>query len=356
MKKFLSSTVKAFFLGSLLLLTTLFAEAQIVPCTIQKVITLPTEYGNFGHLTVTRNAIQHPDLTVPAPVSVFVPGNATAQNRRPVVFFAHGFGGFDYRFYEGLLRQLTSNGYIVVFAPYTPNLFTTHANRYQQMWFGFQIAVERYSNLMDTSRIGFAGHSYGAGALPEMTKRGVAQGWGSNGLFIFSMAPWYSWGSDFSSIPAKAKLVVQIYWEDGTNEHLIAQNDLWKKLNHLTERKWQTVRSAQCRCSLKAGHSVPVTSGEQGTSDSGGDLNAQDYWSVWRRLHALSDYTFNNNAAAKDIAFGVDARSGRWRFCALRPVTPLEATDAPVVNPNQEATFRWANKCAFADPGTPCSL
>ncbi len=356
MKIFLSSTVKAFFLGSLLLLTALFAEAQIVPCTIQKVITLPTEYGNFGQLTVTRNAIQHPDSTVPTPVSVFVPGNATAQNRRPVVFFAHGFGGFDYRFYEGLLRQLTSNGYIVVFAPYTPNLFTTHANRYQQMWSGFQIAVERYSNLMDTSRVGFAGHSYGAGALPEMTKRGVAQGWGNNGLFIFSMAPWYSWGSDFSSIPAKAKLVVQIYWEDGTNEHLIAQNDLWKKLNHLTERKWQTVRSAQCRCSLKAGHSVPVTSGEQGTSDSGGDLNAQDYWSVWRRLHALSDYTFNNNAAAKDIAFGVDARSGRWRSCALRPVTPLEATDAPVVNPNQEARFRWASKCAFADPGTPCSL
>jgi hypothetical protein len=304
---------------------------------------------------VTRQTIQHPDSSVPAPVSVFVPGNATAQNRRPVVFFAHGFGGFDYRFYEGLLRQLASNGYIVVFAPYTPNLFTTNANRYQQIWSGFQLAVERSGNLMDTSRVGFAGHSYGAGALPEMTKRGVALGWGANGLFLFPMAPWFAWGSDFSTIPAKAKLVVQIYWEDGTNEHLIAQNDVWNRLAHLTERKWQTVRSAQCRCSLKAGHSVPVSSGEQGTSDSGGDLNAQDYWSVWRRLHALSDYTFNNNAAAKDIAFGVDARSGRWRFCALRPVAPLEATDAPVVNPNQSARFSWASKCLFADAGMPCS-
>ncbi|MEJ7699676.1 MAG: hypothetical protein WKF71_08555 [Pyrinomonadaceae bacterium] len=355
MKKFLNLTVTTFFL-CVMLLTASVAEAQVMPCAQLKATTLPTDYGNFGQLAVTRNAIGHPDATVPAPVSVFVPGNATAQNRRPVVFFAHGFGGFDYRFYEGLLRQLTSNGYIVVFAPYTPNLFTTNASRYQQMWSGFQLAVERYGNLMDTSRVGFAGHSYGAGALPEMTKRGVALGWGANGLFIFSMAPWFAWGSDFGSIPAKTKLVVQIYWEDGTNEHLIAQNDVWNKLAHLTERKWQTVRSAQCRCTLKAGHSVPVTSGEQGTNESGGDLNAQDYWSVWRRLHALSDYTFNNNVAAKDIAFGVDARSGRWRFCALRPITPLEATDAPVVNPNQEARFRWTNKCLFADPGTPCSL
>ena len=59
----------------------------------------------------------------------------------PVVFFAHGFGGTNYQFYETLMRQLASNGYIVVFSPYTANLFATHTVRYNQLWNGFLIAA-----------------------------------------------------------------------------------------------------------------------------------------------------------------------------------------------------------------------
>jgi predicted dienelactone hydrolase len=90
---------------------------QVAQCTGLKATTLPLsgDYGGFGAFAVTRQTIPNPDPTAPAPVSVFVPSNATAQNKVPVVFFAHGFGGTSYVFYEKLLQQLASNGYIVVY-------------------------------------------------------------------------------------------------------------------------------------------------------------------------------------------------------------------------------------------------
>jgi hypothetical protein len=351
MKRFWGLNLLLVFLW-MLPLTALVVNAQLPVCSQLKVTILPNDYGRLGKLAVTRQAIQHPDANVPDKVSVFVPENATPANRRPVVFFAHGFGGTDYRFYEDLLRQLASNGYVVVFAPYTSSFFTSNAARYQQIWSGFQLAVQQYGSVMDTSRVGFAGHSYGAGAVPEMTRRGVAQGWGVNGLFMFVMAPWYSWGTDYSRIPANAKLIVQVYWDDQTNEHLIGQNDVWNRLPQITERKWQVIRRASAFCSLNADHRLPVTGVVGGT---GGDVNAFDYWGVWRRLHALSDYTFNNNVNAKNVAFGIDTQMGRWRMAALRPVTPLQATDAPVVNSQSNPTFRWANRCTFADSGATCN-
>ena len=328
-------------------------KAQIVQCTDSKVTTLPLsgDYGSFGQFTVTRQVIANPDPNAPAPISVFVPSNATAQNKVPVVFFAHGFGGISYQFYETLMRQLAGNGYIVVFSPYTSNVLTTHTVRYNQLWNGFLTAVQQNTAIMDTTKIGFAGHSYGAGATPEMARRGVAQGWGANGLFIFPMALWYNWGANMEQIPAGAKMIVQVYWDDTTNQHLIGQNDIWNKLPQITERKWQVIRASQTFCSLNAGHSVPVTDGLQQTD---GVTNGYDAWGIWRRLHALSDYTFTGNLTAKNIAFGVDANMGKWRgMFGLRRISPLETTDTPVVNSQTNPTFLWSQKCNYAQ-GLPC--
>jgi hypothetical protein len=329
-------------------------NAQTLPeCKNLKVTTLPAngDYGSIGQFSVARQTIVNPEANVPAQVSVFLPSTATATNRVPVIFFAHGFGGFDYQYYEALLRQLASNGYIVVFSPYTPNIFSNHTVRYQQLWRGFQVAVEQYGNLMDTSRVGFAGHSYGAGAVPEMARRAVVvQGWGTNGLFLFSAAPWYSWGTNYEQIPASAKLVVQVYWDDETNEHLIGQMDVWNRLPQITEKRWQVIRAARTICQMTAHHSVTVT----GNTGDAGQINALDYWGVWRRIHALADYTFNGNQTAKPIAFGDDTRMGRWRtYAALRFVTPLESTNSPVINTTSNPTYSWENRCIFAQ-GSPC--
>lgn len=328
--------------------------AQVPPCSLTKVTTLPfkTDYGSFGQFDVNRQEIPNPNASAPGPISVFVPSNATNTNKVPVVFFAHGFGGTDYRFYESLLRQLSSNGYIVVFSPYTASIFFTNAGRYDQLWGGFAKAVEDFGNIMDTSKIGFAGHSYGAGATPEMARRGLAEGWGKSGLFMFIMAAWYNWGTDLDQIPATAKMVVQVYWDDETNEHLVSQNDIWNKLSQITEKKWQVIRASKTYCSLDAGHGLPVTDGLQQTEAA---TDAYDVWGVWRRIHALSVYTFTGNKEAKGVAFGDDASMGKWRgIFRLRQIAPLESTDSPVMNSSLSPTWTWANRCLAADPGTPC--
>lgn len=327
--------------------------SQPPPCGPFKIITHPLkgEYGGLGSYPVTRLSIQHPDPAVPASVSVYLPSNASASNRLPVIFFAHGFGGFAFSYYDALLRQIASNSYIVVFAPYSPNPLASHPTLYQQMWSGFQLAVAQYGILMDTTRVGFAGHSYGAGAVPELTRRGVAAGWGSSGIFMFVMAAWYSWGSNYEQIPATANLVVQVYWDDQTNQHLISQNDVWNKLPQVTERRWQVVRSDRRQCFLYAGHGVPVT-GDPGDDGDGG-INAHDYWGPWRRIHALADYTFTGNTAAKPVAFGDDTQMGFWRLNGRRAVVPLEASMFPVINYSASPRFTWGAKCFYA-LGSPC--
>ena len=350
MRKFFNLILTISLLG---VLSFLPVKAQTNACAQLKVTTSPADYGNIGKVAFTRQTIQNPISGAPAPVTVFLPNNASATNKVPVIFFAHGFGGFNYQVYEGLLNQLASNGYAVVFAPYNV-IAATHGARYDQLWKGFQAAVAQYGNVLDISKIGVAGHSYGAGAVPEMARRAIAEGWGASDIFLFVMAAWYSWGTDYTSIPARAKLVVQMYWDDGTNEHLISQNDIWNRLPQITERRWQVIRtSTNCACTLIGGHGVPVTADV--STNSGGYTNAHDLWGVWRRIHALADYTFNRNQAAKNIAFGDDANMGKWRFCTKRPVTPMEAANAPVVNTSQSATWRWSQKCLAADSGFPCS-
>ncbi|MGI9056102.1 MAG: hypothetical protein ACR2F2_09910 [Pyrinomonadaceae bacterium] len=338
----------------LLLFNAQQAFSQIEPCALTKVTTLPLagEYGSFGQFSVTRQVIAHPDAGAPAPISVFVPSNASAANKVPVVFFAHGFGGTSYLFYETLMRQLAGNGYIVVFSPYTASLFSTHAARYNQLWNGFQKAAQDLSSIMDLTKTGFAGHSYGAGATPEMARRGLAQGWGANGLFLFVMAAWYNWGTNLDQIPATAKMVVQVYWDDPTNEHLISQNDIWNRLPQITEKKWQVIRASKIYCSLEAAHGVPVTN-NLGQTDATTD--AYDAWGVWRRIHALSVYTFTGNQAARTVAFGDDASMGKWNgIFRSRQIAPLESTDTPVLNTSSSPSWTWGSKCTVADPGTPC--
>lgn len=308
------------------------------------------ELGADGALAVTVETLPNPHASAPLPVSVYLPSGKTGV---PVLFFSHAFGATKVESYDTLLRNLASNGIASVYVPYSI-AGVTHAERYAQLWDGFVAAATKYASTFDLTHVGFAGHSFGGGAAPEMARRGfVEKGWGSAGRFLFVMAPWYSWGSGYDTLPEDVRTVVQVYADDDTNDHQIAVHDLWEKLPAAMEKRWLLIRSDACTCGLNAGHVVPMTAGSL-HPENGATFNGHDQWGVERRLQAIAKYAFSGDMAARAIAYGEDASMGRFVGCGGREVRKLEAATTPIVTTCQPTKYPYAERCKYADPGFTC--
>jgi hypothetical protein len=145
-------------------------------------------YGANGQFAVTEDKFPSP-LFGSQNVHVFRPAGVTAKV--PVIFFAPGYGNYNPDEYEPLINHIVSRGFALVYAPFQiiSSDITLHRRRYDTIFAGFEEAVKRYGASFDLTRVGYAGHSYGAAASPSMSLRGLERGWGKDGLFIFAMAP-----------------------------------------------------------------------------------------------------------------------------------------------------------------------
>lgn len=308
------------------------------------------DFGRPGPFGVDIATVPNPRAGAPLPVSVYAPAGQTSV---PVVFFSHAFGATKVAAYEELLRRLASNGIAGVYVPYQ-TLKATNRERYEQLWEGFVAATTAYAGKFDLTRVGFVGHSFGGGATPEMARRGfVEQGWGSQGRFMFIMAPWYSWGSGYDTIPTDVRTVVQVYADDEANDHVIAVKDIWNKLPSTMERGWLMIRSDACRCGLTATHTVPASASQADTTPNS-KLDGYDIWGVHRRILALATYSFTKDVAARKIAYGEDTNMGRWLGCGGRSVRPLEASSSPITAACQSQIYPYSKRCDNADPGVAC--
>lgn len=303
--------------------------------------TLPTDYGVQGSLTVVVNSTVASPRWAMQPVSVYRPSGTQPY---PVLFYSHAFGGIDHTHVAPMLRRLASNGFNIVFVPYKPT--DSRIEQYATLWEGFLSAVAAYGAQFDLTRVGFFGHSFGGGATPEMARRafaaptenGLAQAWGSNGRFMFIMAPWFSYANvaaptltnnHYRDLPNDVATVIQVYGDDDVNDHRIADTDIWNKLPAgLVNKAWLLVPSDSCNGEvLSAGHTVPA--GHGGTGEAGNADNGLDVWGVSRHIHALADFALNNVSAARAVALGTTpaGRSmGNWVSCGGRAVRPLEAS------------------------------
>ncbi|MCP3098826.1 hypothetical protein LZ198_08050 [Myxococcus sp. K15C18031901] len=322
-----------------------------VPGTLVQAV---SDWGTPGPYAVIEEKVANPHPVARGQVITYRPGGLEGV---PVLFFSHAFGATDADLYVELFRMLASQGHAVVFVPYplTPDVTAPNEARYDCLWQGFLAAVAQQQGRFDLTRVGFFGHSYGGGATPEMARRGfVERGWGSRGRFFFSLAPWYSWGHDYESLPQDVRAVIQVYADDDVNDHRTAVEDIWNHLPSGMERAWLTVVSDACGCGLNATHTVPMTRvGLSGNPQN--VLNSHDRQAVWRPLHALATYAFTGSTAARDVAFGTDARLGNWNGCGGRAVRPLRASrSAPLSTPCHTYKYSQAARCQYADPGTAC--
>lgn len=281
-------------------------------------------YGANGKFAVTVEKFASP-LYDREKVQVFRPLGATEP--LPVIFFAPGFNNNDPAEYRELINHIISRGFALVYAPFQiiSGDITLHEKRYDTIWAGFEEAVKRFGASFDLTRVGFAGHSYGAAALPAMMQRGVVElGWGKNGAFIYAMAPWYYYQfniKQFVEWPQQVKLMVQVYDNDGVCDHRMGK-EIYDRANlPASEKEFVMLRSEE-----RLGYKLDA---EHGTPSMGSDVNALDYYGVYRLFDALADYALNGSETAKRIALGNGSPEQRFmgRWPDGQPVREMLAGD-----------------------------
>ena len=240
-----------------------------VPCTASA-----TQYGATGPYKVVSETFENPMWPLSdggTPVTVLLPSGHPGPV--PVMFFSHGLGGTAWTGYRSLLQNVTSWGVGVVFSPYPSSL--DQSSQYEILWYGFQEAADRYAAEFDLDRVGFAGHSWGGGATPNMALRGVEAGWGDQGLFMYIMAPAPAYGVSDAELRSlsHAKLIMQVYENDTICPHSWAQS---------TYDKVGTAEKAY----------YYVYGGDHFTPTEMGAFSDLGRRAVWEPLDALIDYTF----------------------------------------------------------------
>lgn len=307
------------------------AAVAVVDDDLQGPISRPSSgYGADGTYGVSEISFDNPEYSG-TKVTIFYPSGITKA--KPTIFYSHPYGGESADYNRGLFEFIAKKGYVVVFVPYrTIDVSIDH--RYLTLWSGFTKAATDYPNIIDTLKVGFMGHSFGGGASIGLSYKAFTEnGWGENGRFLFTMAPWYSFpwsetlttADQLQNFPANTKMISQVYDEDDTNDHRMAI-DIFTHISIAnSEKDFILIKSTTIAgYTYMTDHVLP---------NSRSAYDALDYYGVYRLLDALIDYSFNGNAAGKDEALG----NGSAKQITMpgyngQLMAPLEVTDSPIPN------------------------
>ncbi|SEO94479.1 hypothetical protein SAMN05428947_105170 [Mucilaginibacter sp. OK283] len=279
-------------------------------------------YGADGSYQVAEISFANPEYAGTS-VTIFYPAGISTP--RPTIFYSHPYGGENKEYNRGLFEFIAKKGYVVVFVPYATNDISID-HRYYTLWAGFTKAAADYPNIIDTKKVGFMGHSFGGGASIGLGYKAFTQnGWGQNGRFLFTMAPWYSYQitqAQLQSFPANTKMISQVYDEDVINDHRLAI-DIFKNINIANSEKdfYYLKPSTVAGYNYTTYHTLP---------NSRNAYDAYDYYGVYRLLDALIDYSFNGSTAGKNVALGNgSAEQVTMPGYNDQFMVPLEVTDNP---------------------------
>ncbi|MCO6176357.1 T9SS type A sorting domain-containing protein [Flavobacterium sp. NRK F10] len=314
----------------LLLLNVSFIHAQYSDPNFPK----PSAgYGSDGNHTVGVISFTNPYFTS-KDIEIYHPSDISTPV--PTIFYSHAYGGNNSANISGVLNFIAQKGYAVVYVPYQTTGVTNN-DRYDNLLHGFTKAARDYSSVIDTTKVGFLGHSFGGGASFTLAKHCFdTYNWGSAGRFIYALAQWYTLNlspADLSSFPIDTKLVTEVFDDDITNDHRMAI-DIFNNINiPLSEKDFILAKS----CTVSgynyiADHSVPNTSAA---------FDALDYYAYYRLLDALCDYTFNGNLAGKDVALGNGSTNQVTMPTGMLDL--IEYENPPVIYPENNYTFPCSN-------------
>jgi dienelactone hydrolase len=289
-------------------------------------------YGAPGRFRVTSDTFSCP---IDRKLNVYIFGPRNAKPPFPVIFFLHGYVGQNPDEFETLIDHIVGKGYLDVYPTYSFFPRADNAKdvlaKYDMINAGIEQAIDLYKPYMDTAHIGFFGQSFGAGALPSVAYRLVAdKKWGNGGAFMFVSAPWYVYAisqENLQHFPGNVNLLVQVYNEDHVDDHEMAV-DLFNAIGIPAERKkFYTVYSDSSNgYVMHANHFVAY-----GVKNINGEQNLLDYYGVYKLFDAIADYSFTGNTAGRAIALGGGTKKqlymGTWSDG--RPARPMTVTNDP---------------------------
>ena len=280
-------------------------------------------YGADGSYKVAEINFANPTYSG-TNVTIFYPAGISSP--KGTIFYSHPYGGEDKNYAKGLFEFIAKKGFVVVFVPY-PTTGVSIDDRYNTLWTGFLKTATDYPNLIDKTRVGFMGHSFGGGASIALAYKAFTDyGWGQNARFLFTMAPWYSYqitNAQLQNFPANTKMIAQVYDEDIVNDHRLAI-DIFKNISiAAAEKDFIYMKAAAIAgYTYHTEHTMPNTRTA---------FDAYDYYGIYRLLDAMMDYSFNGNQAAKNVALG-NGSTAQITMPGYKNevLPPLEVSDNPV--------------------------
>lgn len=195
--------------------------------------------------------------------------------RRPVIFFGHGYVASFTEGYTQLLEHLVSRGFVVVYPGYSVQFDPPQQYRAEDA--GFVAGVASLpADRVDLSRIGFVGHSFGAGMIPRMMQLADARGWGSDAMWAVQLSPAWAFevGDGPIVLPDHARVLAISYEHDVFVDTQVATEGL---LAMTTTHKQQMIVHGE-----GSDHLLPLTLPIPASVDR------YDRWATWRPIDAWS--------------------------------------------------------------------
>jgi len=279
---------------------------------------IETGYGSRGEFLDISVELIANDHYPEVDISVHYPSGTSTPV--PTIFYAHGYMSEDTINHIRNLKHFVTRGYAVVFVPYQ-SIGATMAERYTTLFDGFTKAARELPTIIDTTRVGFLGHSFGGGATPRVSYRAFTENnREKKGKFIYCSAPWYSYElgtSVLSDFPSDCNMLIAVYDDDDTNDHRMGM-DIFNNIAIDDSNKDFIIVYSNTVDGYDyiADHTMPNSV----------VFNALDCYVMFRLVDALADYSFTGNLDGKDVALGNGSTA---QIDMGGQLLPLSVTDDP---------------------------
>jgi dienelactone hydrolase len=282
-----------------------------------------TGLGADGACTQTSTSVANPSASNQT-IKVYEPqgsgqtplvGGTCGDATRPVVAVVHGYMAASDILYADEINHLVSIGNIVIFATYA-----TDTDDFAGSFSGENQAIVTAATATprgDIARFGIVGHSMGGGAVPYLAQQAANRSWGSSGMFLFLLAPWFSAGVGTGPIalPAQARVVVEAYDNDTYVDNRIGIDLFNAFTTDAGKKQHVTVRSqTHLGTTLNAQHIAP--------NSLIAPADAIKYFGLYRIGDALQSCTLTGKNCDADLSV-----MGTWSDGTA--VTQAISTDTP---------------------------